>query len=79
MTRCPKCGSYAINDDPERVLCDKCWRDAEIERLRAWIARTAEDEHLNLKTCYHARRIQLEAKAILEGKQIPAAKAGGGE
>ena len=33
MTRCPKCGSYAINDDPERVLCDKCWRDAEIERL----------------------------------------------
>ena len=29
-----KCGSYAINDDPERVLCDKCWRDAEIERLR---------------------------------------------
>jgi len=34
MTRCPKCGSYAINDDPERVLCDKCWRDAEIERLR---------------------------------------------
>ena len=34
MNRC-KCGSYAVNDDPERMLCDKCWRDATIERLRA--------------------------------------------
>ena len=30
-----KCGSFAINDDPNRELCDNCWRDAEIERLRA--------------------------------------------
>ena len=37
-----KCGSYAINDDPQRELCDSCWRDrtiaeqqAEIERLTA--------------------------------------------
>ena len=29
-----KCGSRAINDDPHSVLCDLCWRDAEIERLR---------------------------------------------
>ena len=29
-----KCGSRAINDDPHSVLCDNCWRDAEIERLR---------------------------------------------
>ena len=29
-----KCGSRAINDDPDRLLCDTCWRDAEIERLR---------------------------------------------
>lgn len=29
-----KCGSRAINDDPDRLLCDRCWRDAEIERLR---------------------------------------------
>ena len=29
-----KCGSRAINDDPYRLLCDTCWRDAEIERLR---------------------------------------------
>ena len=30
-----KCGSFAINDDPNRELCDLCWRDVEIERLRA--------------------------------------------
>lgn len=30
-----KCGSRALNDDPERILCDCCWRDAEIDRLRA--------------------------------------------
>lgn len=29
-----KCGSRAINDDPDRLLCDRCWRDAEIERLQ---------------------------------------------
>jgi hypothetical protein len=29
-----KCGSRAINDDPDRLLCDTCLRDAEIERLR---------------------------------------------
>ena len=29
-----KCGSRAINDDPHSVLCDNCWRDAEIERLQ---------------------------------------------
>ena len=29
-----KCGSFAINDDPHSVLCDNCWRDVEIERLR---------------------------------------------
>ena len=34
MKRCEKCPSYAINDDPQQRLCDCCWRDAEIERLR---------------------------------------------
>lgn len=33
-----KCGSRAINDDPHSVLCDNCWRDAEIERLRGALA-----------------------------------------
>lgn len=32
MNKC-KCGSYSINDDPKGVLCDKCWRDARIEKL----------------------------------------------
>ena len=34
-----KCGSRAINDDPDRLLCDTCLRDAEIERLRATVDR----------------------------------------
>ena len=34
MRRC-KCGSCAINDDPAGVLCDRCWRDVKIEKLRA--------------------------------------------
>ncbi len=29
-----KCGSRAINDDPDKMFCDCCWRDAEIERLQ---------------------------------------------
>lgn len=27
------CGSAAINDDPERELCDRCWRDRKIADL----------------------------------------------
>jgi hypothetical protein len=38
MNKCPTCGSYAVNDDPERGLCDKCWRDATIDDLRAKLA-----------------------------------------
>lgn len=28
-----KCGSYAINDDPNNILCDRCWRDAKLVTL----------------------------------------------
>mgnify|MGYP001435612329 CR=1 FL=1 len=38
MTPC-NCGSFAINDDPQHKLCDKCWRDVEIKRLRSALAR----------------------------------------
>ena len=41
MIKC-QCGSYAINDDPERVLCDRCWRDDEIERLKAELEEARE-------------------------------------
>ena len=34
-----KCGSFAINDDPEQALCDRCWRDAKIASLEANVAR----------------------------------------
>ena len=33
MNQC-QCGSYAVNDDPDGVLCDRCLRDIEIEKLR---------------------------------------------
>lgn len=39
-----------------------------IPRLIAWIERTAEKTAVD---GYHARRIRLEAKAILEGKEVP--------
>ena len=48
MTQCT-CGSYAINDDPNRQQCDKCWRDATIHRLTAALAAT--EQHVrNLET-----------------------------
>lgn len=54
---------------------------AEIERLRAWIARTADDPNLNRKAGYHGRRVKLEAMSILCGKDVPAkaAVAAGGK
>ena len=46
-----KCGSFAINDDPDGVLCDKCLLRAEISRLKgeleeasAKIASMADDK-----------------------------------
>ena len=38
MQKCPNCGSYAVNDDPLRVRCDRCWRDAAISGLRQQVA-----------------------------------------
>jgi hypothetical protein len=32
VSRC-RCGSYAVNDDENRTLCDKCWRDKKIVSL----------------------------------------------
>ena len=38
MNQC-RCGSYAINHDPKRKLCDCCWRDATIAKQRNEIGR----------------------------------------
>lgn len=38
MTTCNVCGSYALNDDPNKLLCDKCWRDAQITLLTERLA-----------------------------------------
>ena len=66
LPRC-ECGSYAINDHPERTLCDRCWRDKEIEQLQAIVdqlPKDAEDNpvllghtilfHPDENTCGHA-------------------------
>ena len=34
MIKCQSCSSYSMNDDPERRLCDNCWRDEQIVALR---------------------------------------------
>lgn len=52
-----KCGSFAINDDPAGVLCDRCWRDVEIARLRD-VVRTLR---------LHARNIALDGNRLLAG------------
>ena len=45
------CGSYAINDDPERKLCDRCWRDVQIEDLKVGVKRlcAVESERARLR------------------------------
>ena len=37
-----KCGSGAINDDPKEKLCDRCWRDRTIKKLRKHLAAVCE-------------------------------------
>ena len=45
-TRCD-CGSYAMNHDPERELCDCCWRDMTISQLQTELsAMTTERDEL---------------------------------
>jgi hypothetical protein len=47
MKRCERCGCHALNDDPGKRLCDCCWRDAEIERLRTIVDRLPKCWRLN--------------------------------
>ena len=57
--------------DAGKIIADYAeFADKEIERLRAWIKRTAMDNNL-LHGCYHSRRVRLEAIAILDGEDIP--------
>lgn len=53
---CKNCGSFALNDDPERQLCDRCWRDAKIDRLRSDLAamtKRAEEAERHGYFCPH--------------------------
>lgn len=56
MIRCD-CGSYAVNDDPEKQVCDKCWRDRKVrqaiaerdEARRSLASVSAEADELRLR------------------------------
>ena len=50
-----------VGCDNETVLalCD------EVERLRAWVKRTANDAHLSAFGGYHGRRVAREAEKLL--------------
>jgi len=50
LPRC-ECGSYAINDHPARTLCDRCWRDKEIERLQAIVDKMLSSLGSCMKSC----------------------------
>jgi hypothetical protein len=39
MNSCKQCGSLALNDDPQKLLCDRCWRDDQIVAQKAEITR----------------------------------------
>ena len=77
-----KCGSRAINDDPDRLLCDTCLRDAEIERLRGEL----DECRRLLREAIAACEVYLPVApddetriAVLTLEWYEAAKAAGGE
>ena len=74
---CPNCGAGMVREGKlERELAAA---RATIERLRAWLMRTASDDHLKHRAGYHGRRVMLEAAAVLNGRTIPEpVQAGGG-
>jgi hypothetical protein len=39
---CAKCPSFAMNDDPDEILCDRCWRAAKIEVLKKRLLKMEE-------------------------------------
>lgn len=49
MNRC-KCGSYAINDDPDGVLCDVCLVKVERDLLLLAVSSVGGDLDLLLKS-----------------------------
>ena len=76
MTHCPKCGSCAINDDPERILCDRCLRDKEIERLREVIRVLRHRQWASLVVPLHGtdemrKEFTEETKRLIFGEQAP--------
>jgi len=57
---------YAVSLEEANSKLEK-----EVERLRAWLMRTASDDNLKHRAGYHGRRVMLEAAAVLNGHPIP--------
>ena len=78
-----KCGSRAINDDPDRLLCDTCLRDAEIERLRGELDECRRLLREALQACEVYLPVvpddQTRVALLTLGWYKAAAAAGGGE
>lgn len=74
-----KCGSRAINDDPDKELCDTCWRDAEIERLRGELD---ECRRLPREAVRDPERVEIDGvrcrEVVVTDEWMHAAQASGG-
>jgi ubiquinone/menaquinone biosynthesis C-methylase UbiE len=69
MNRC-KCGSYAINDDPSRVQCDRCWRDATISELRAKLMAAESRGDKYLEVLVHIEDVALMVVRNVETREV---------
>jgi hypothetical protein len=67
-----RCGSYALNDDPERKLCDVCYA-AKVtrERIVVWLRKEAaqirEEEKATGQRMAGCSRVAIVADAIERG------------
>jgi len=71
VVTCNRCDSYAVNDDPKRQLCDKCWRDDEIARLARWVRNLRQDRLAYLESDLRiAKREYQRYKDMLSAQDV---------
>lgn len=76
MKVCTKCGSYSVYDDPDERLCDKCWRDRQIDDLKAKVTQLTYSLEHEKKFCKSVVNQIGEIYQIVEG---PSRDVGGNE
>ena len=45
--------------------------EAELDRLKKWVMRTASDDNLEHRAGYHGKRVKREAMAVVCGRTVP--------